>query len=640
MSNKALSVGWSWRAAAMSLALLAACGGEKPAEAPKPAAAPTEGASAPTGADPVASQGNAEMVVEILEFSDFQCPFCSKVGPTLKELKTTYGDKIRVEFLHQPLTFHKQARPAAIAAEAARKQGKFWEMHDELFANQQNLREADFEKYALKVGLDMDQFKKDVADPAISAIVDRHQAIATAVGATGTPAFFINGKPLRGAVPPAEFKKLIDEELAESAKAENQKGPEWVKARTQKNNELLFGFMYGGKTPPPVAPPKPPVDKTVYKVAVDPALDAIKGEPNALVTLVVFSEFQCPFCKKMEPILDQLMTDYPGKLRIVFKHNPLPFHKDALPASMAALCAKDQGKFWEMHDILWENQQSLDAESLEKYATQLTLDLEVFKTCMSTGKHKDQIKADEELALKVSARGTPNTFVNGRKLVGARPIEEFKDLVEEELKKAEAVAARLGSPEKVYEEVIKDGKVFEPLEDRVNTFRLEGSPLLGKADAKIQIVEYSDFQCPFCARVTQTLKDLKAKYGDELVVAFKHFPLAFHREAMPAALASMCAHEQGKFWEYHDQLFGNMKHLLPENLKGYAQAVGLDVAKFEECIASNRHQAKIDADMTEGRAAGVRGTPSIYINGRKFTPPDGFTVNSFSNVIDKYILGK
>lgn len=640
MSNKALSVGWSWRAAAMSLALLVACGGEKPAENPQAPAAPTEGAAEPKGAAPVAPQVSAETIVEILEFSDFQCPFCSKVGPTLKELKATYGDKVRVEFLHQPLTFHKQARPAAIAAEAARKQGKFWEMHDELFANQQNLREADFEKYALKVGLDMDQFKKDVADPAISATVDRHQAIATAVGATGTPAFFINGKALRGAVPPEAFKKIIDEELAESAKENNAKGPEWVKARTQKNNELLFGFIYGGKTPPPVAPPRPPVDKTVYKVAVDPAMDAIKGEPNALVTLVVFSEFQCPFCKKMEPILAQLMTDFPGKLRIVFKHNPLPFHKDALPASMAALCAKDQGKFWEMHDLLWDNQQSLDAESLDKYAAQLTLDLEAFKGCMTTGKHRAQIKSDEELALKVSARGTPNTFVNGRKLVGARPIEEFKELVEEELKKAEAVLARLGSPEKVYEEIIKDGKVFEPLEERENTFRLEGSPLLGKPDAKIQIVEYSDFQCPFCARVTQTLKDLKAKYGDELVVAFKHFPLAFHREAMPAALASMCAHEQGKFWEYHDQLFSNMKHLLPENLKGYAQAVGLDAAKFEECVASNRHQAKIDADMTEARAAGVRGTPSIYINGRKFTPPDGFTVNSFSNVIDKYILGK
>lgn len=626
----------------MSLALLIACGGgeEKPEAAPSPAAAPTEGAAPPAGAAPAKAESKAETVVEILEFSDFQCPFCSKVGPTLTELKATYGDKVHVEFLHQPLTFHKQARPAAIAAEAARKQGKFWEMHDELFANQQNLREADFEKYALKVGLDMEQFKKDVADPAVTGIVDRHQAIATAVGANGTPTFFVNGKPLRGAVPAAEFKKLIDEELAEAAKAEIQKGPEWVKTRTQANNELLFGFMYGGKTPPPVAPPRPPVDKTVYRVAVDPALDAIKGEPNALVTLVVFSEFQCPFCKKMEPILKQLMADYPGKVRVVFKHNPLVFHKDALPASMAALCAKDQGKFWEMHDLLWENQQSLDAASLEKYATGLALDLEAFKTCMSTEKHKAQIKADEELALKVSARGTPNTFVNGRKLVGARPIEEFKEIVEEELKKAEAVLARLGSPEKVYEELIEGGKVFEPLEERENTFRLEDSPLLGKADAKIQIVEYSDFQCPFCARVTQTLKDLKAKYGDELVVAFKHFPLAFHREAMPAALASMCAHEQGKFWEYHDQLFANMKQLLPDNLKGYAQAVGLDAAKFEECVASNRHQTKIDADMTEGRAAGVRGTPSIYINGRKFTPPDGFTVNSFSNVIDKYVLGK
>lgn len=634
--TKGLVATWRLTTVVMSAALLAACGkGEEDKPAAEPAAAVDKGAA--EGAASGSGETTGTAVVEIIEFSDFQCPFCSKVNPTLKELKTTYGDKLRVQFMHQPLGFHKQARPAAIAAEAARNQGKFWEMHDALFGDQQNLKDADFERHAVKLGLDMERFKKDVADPETGKTVDRHQAIATAVGATGTPAFFVNGKSLRGAQPVAEFKKVIDEEIAAAA---DKKGDGWVKERLKTNNATLFGFIYDGKTPPPVAPQKPPVDKTVYKVTVDPALDAIKGEANALVTMVVFSEFQCPFCKKMEPIFKQLMTDYAGKVRVVFKHTPLPFHKDAMPASMAALCAKDQGKFWEMHDLLWENQQSLDGPSLEKYAGQLTLDIEAFKTCMSTEKHKDQILADQELALKISARGTPNTFINGRKLVGARPVEEFKELVDEELKKAEAIAARGIAADKVYEEVIKNGKVFEPLEERVNQFKLEGSPLIGKPTAKIQIVEFSDFQCPFCARVTQPIKDLKAKYGDDLVVAFKHFPLAFHKEAMPAALASMCANEQGKFWEYHDQLFANMKALMPENLKMYAQTVGLDIAKFDECVSSNRYQAQIESDMTEARGAGVRGTPSIYINGRKFTPPGGYTVDSFSSVIEKYGFNK
>lgn len=609
------------------------------APAPSPTAAPEGSAPPPAGASAVLALANPspEIVVDILEFSDFQCPFCGRVNPTLKKIKETYGDKVRVVFMHQPLGFHQHARPAAIASEAARRQGRFQEMHDELFANQQSLTPADFERHAIKIGLDMERFKKDVADPAVAAIVDQHQAIATAAGVAGTPTFFVNGKILRGAQEFPEFKKLIDEELA---LAGDKKGEAWTRQRLLENSPNLHGFLYEGKKPPPVPPQRPPVDRTVYKVSVDPELDAIKGEVNAPVTLVVFSEFQCPFCKRLEPVLKQLMSDYQGKLRIVFKHNPLPFHKDAMPASMATLCAKDQGRFWEMHDKLWDNQQSLDGPSLERYATELGLDGAQFKACMAEERHKKQILADQELAQKVTARGTPNSFVNGRKMTGAKPLEEYKDLIEEELKKAEALAAKGIPAERLYDEVIKAGKVFEPLEEKVNEFVLDGSPMHGKKTARVQIVVFSDFQCPFCARVTKPLEELKAKYGDELVVVFKHFPLSFHKEAMPAAVAAMCAHEQGKFWAYHDVLFANMKALLPANLKTYAQMTELDISKFEKCLAEPKVQSVIERDMKEAREAGVRGTPTIFVNGRKFSSPSGYNVDAFSSVIDKHILKK
>ncbi len=596
--------------------------------------APAEGAR---GAAEAAQVVASDAKIEIIEFSDFECPFCSRVNPTLEKIKGELKSDVKVTFMHQPLPFHKNAKGAAIAAEAARRQGKFQEYHDKLFSNQKALTTPDLEKYASELGLDMEKFKADMKDATLDKLVDRHQAIANAVGATGTPAFFINGKNLKGAQPYEKFKEILDAELAAAG---DKKGDEWLKERLKANNGALYDYVYGGKEPPANVPRKAPVDRTVYKVDVDPKVDAIKGAADALVTMVVFSEFECPFCNKVEPTLKQLMTDYEGKTRVVFKHSPLPFHKNAVPASLAAMCAQDQGKFWEYHDKLFANQKALGAEQLKQYATDLGLDVAAFNACFDSRKHEDRIKADMELAGKVTARGTPNIFINGRKLQGAKPIEEFKEIIDEELKKAEALVQKGTAAADVYAEVIKNGRVFEPLEEKVNEFNLEASAKKGSATAKIQIVEFSDFQCPFCSRVTDPLNKLKEKYGDDLVVAFKHFPLDFHKEARPASHGSMCANDQGKFWEYHDKVFANQKALQDADLRKYAEEVGLDMAKWDECMKAGTHQALIDAEMAEGRKAGVRGTPTIYINGRRFTAPGGYTVEAFSSVIDKYILGQ
>jgi len=611
----------------------------KPADGTTPPAKMGGGTAAPI-ASALTPGPNAK--VEIIEFSDFQCPFCSKVEPTLTELRKTYGDNLRVTFLNQPLPFHQNARPSAQAAEAARKQGKFWEMHDKLFANQQAQTPADFERYAGEIGLNVEQFKKDFADPNVGATIDAHSNIGTAVGASGTPAFFINGQNLRGAQPIEKFKEVIDAEIAEADKA-GAKGDQWIQDRLKANNADLFGYVYGGKVAAAQQKQAPPVDKTVYKVDINPAVDAIKGEANAPITMVVFSEFQCPFCKKVEPTLQQLEKDYAGKMRVVFKHNPLPFHKDAIPASYAALCAQEQGKFWEMHDKLFENQQALQPTDFENYAGQVGLDVGKFKSCFAgaEAKFKDRIAADQELAGKVTARGTPNTFINGRKVTGAKPIEEFKSIIDEELKKAEGIAAAKGlSGDALYAEIIKDGKVFEPLEAQVNEFKWGPQTSYdGKKDAKIVVTLFSDFQCPFCSRVAQPLHDLKKKYGDDLTIVFKNFPLSFHKEAMGAATAGVCAQDQGKFWQFHDATFAAQKELSPEKLKAIAGEIGLDQAKYDACVAAANHD-QIESDMAEARNAGVRGTPTIYINGRKFNSPSGYNVEAFSAVIDKYILNK
>jgi len=164
------------------------------------------------------AKGSADALVTIVEWSDFQCPYCGRVPPTLEQISEAYGPDVRVAFKHNPLGFHPRAKPAALAAEAAGRQGKFWEMHDKLFENQKALTDENFVAWAGELGLDAAQFKKDLSDPALSKKIDAQQKQGTTFGARGTPAFFINGRYLSGAQPFANFKKLIDEEKAKAEK--------------------------------------------------------------------------------------------------------------------------------------------------------------------------------------------------------------------------------------------------------------------------------------------------------------------------------------------------------------------------------------------------------------------------------------
>jgi protein-disulfide isomerase len=145
--------------------------------------------------------------------SDFQCPFCGRVTPTLKQIEEEYGDRVRIVFKHLPLGMHPKAPAAHAAAEAAHRQGKFWEMHDKIFANQANMSPEQYVIYAQEIGLDVERFERDVVSSEVKARVDADAKEAASLGVTGTPAFFVNGRFLSGAQPFAAFKSLIDEEL-------------------------------------------------------------------------------------------------------------------------------------------------------------------------------------------------------------------------------------------------------------------------------------------------------------------------------------------------------------------------------------------------------------------------------------------
>ena len=158
-------------------------------------------------------RGGQNAKLAVVEFSDFQCPFCARVNPTLDQIVKEYGDQVEIVFKHLPLRMHPKAKAAHAAAEAAHRQDKFWEMHDLIFANPRDMAPETFEKYAQQLGLNMDRFRKDVASASVKKKVDADAAEAERLGVTGTPGFFVNGRFLSGAKPFESFKQLIDEEL-------------------------------------------------------------------------------------------------------------------------------------------------------------------------------------------------------------------------------------------------------------------------------------------------------------------------------------------------------------------------------------------------------------------------------------------
>ena len=155
-----------------------------------------------------------------------------------------------------------------------------------------------------------------------------------------------------------------------------------------------------------------------------------KGAQSAPVTLVMFQDFQCPYSQRSQATVKQIMDAYPGKIKAVFKNFPLPFHKQAALASEAALAAGAQGKFWEMHDKIFANQQKMEIDNLKQYAQELKLNMQKFNADLDSHRFKAAVDEDMKTGASVAVRGTPTFFVNGKKLVGAKPLAEFQKVID------------------------------------------------------------------------------------------------------------------------------------------------------------------------------------------------------------------
>jgi protein-disulfide isomerase len=164
------------------------------------------------------------------------------------------------------------------------------------------------------------------------------------------------------------------------------------------------------------------------------------------------------------------------------------------------------------------------------------------------------------------------------------------------------------------------------------------SPARGPASAPIELVEFSDFQCPFCLRAHPTVQQVLSTYGDKIRFVYRNYPLPSHPNARPAAEAAQCANEQGKFWEYHDRLFADQTKLSDADLKASAAALGMDAPKFNTCLDSHKYKTRIDTDLQAGNEAGVNGTPAFFVNGRLLNGAQPY--EEFKRVIDEELAAK
>jgi protein-disulfide isomerase len=331
---------------------------------------------------------------------------------------------------------------------------------------------------------------------------------------------------------------------------------------------------------------------TVPALAQKPAPPSPPATPApARVEVVLYSDFQCPFCSHFARAFRELQANGVEGVEtdVRFKHFPLDaLHPAAQLAHRAALAAGEQGKFWEMHDLLFADQSLMTRARVLQLAAKLGLDSARFERDLDSERVKQTIADDRAEGERLGVQGTPTFFVNGRAYSGTRSAAQLKQLVADEALRLRALA-----------------EIGDRLLSR------------GPTEAPVTIELFADLESPVTRPAVAVLEEAARKYPSKVRIQFRNFPLSFHPQAALAHEAAMTAATQGRFWEFVTFILVHQSSLREQDLIAEAGRLGLDRTKFADSLDRHRYAPRVEADVEAGRVRGLRGSPVIFVNGRR-----------------------
>lgn len=383
------------------------------------------------GSEPIWGTRNAALTWVF--FGDLDCPHTRRAWRTLETVKTSFGDDLRIVFRHRPLRQHPNAeRAARVLAGLQRRKGSqaFFDVLHRVLQGEDTLSDERLTAELTAAGfadLKLDDLAR-AGEPAVSA----DQRLSGQFAVKSTPFSFLNGQAIDGERSLPEVQKLL---------ADEQRSATWLTAAG-----VPASSLYATRTASNLIGVG---DSVEARWCVPIATSPIRGPADALVTLVEFADFECPYCRSAEPTLKALLAHYPKTLRVVWKDYPLPQHKSALLLANFAADAYRRGAsagFWAVHEGLMALTDAPDDGALGELAGKAGLDGALLLISAHNGVHDAEIRAEMALGQKLGVNGTPTFFANGRRIEGALPLPRFDALIQEELKTAQRIVARGTAP--------------------------------------------------------------------------------------------------------------------------------------------------------------------------------------------------